>query len=455
MARHSLWKKLTAPGSYLDETFLDNSDGCARGRRNILLGTLSAGMITSLTAGIYFTSLMLAMGASDTYIGYVTAFTSLSGIVQIFAPLILEKLPRRKGLLLTAKIIYYLLDIAVIGVIPLLPISQTSKLVLFMGTIVCMHTINYLATPGISAWQMQSLPMSKRVNFYTLSNIGTMILNQITAFLAGVLLDTFEGRELSLGTFSPTITAIIILRVVALLVAFVECRSYAKVSEFPYETDANSKLGWKLLSAPLKDKLFMRTILIPICFTFSCGIVGQYFSIYLLEDVKMSYFIIALGGFLSTPLTILVTPIWYRAVRKVTWPKLLAMAQIGNLVAYTLNAFITPQTRAIYFLCILIGSAFSACINIVQSNLVYLHMPAANRTSYFSFYSILILLASFLGVNTGIFIINSTSNLRLSILGFDMGNKQYLNLVSASLFFILAICTFSYSRKEEHNIKIL
>ena len=82
-------------------------------------------------------------------------------------------------------------------------------------------------------------------------------------------------------------------------------------------------------------------------------------------------------------------------------------------------------------------------------------MPAANRTSYFSFYSILNLLASFLGVNTGIFIINSTSNLRLSILGFDMCNKQYLNLVSASLFLILAACTFSYCRKEEHNIKIL
>ena len=454
MAHLSFWKKLTAPGSYLNETFLDDSDGCARGRRSILLGTLSAGMITTLTAGIYFTSLMLAMGASENYIGYVTAFTSLSGIFQLFAPLILEKLPRRKGLLLSAKILYYILDIAVIGIIPLLPIHETLRLVLFMATVIIMHAVNYLATPGISAWQMQSLPMSKRVNFYTLSNIGTMILNQATAFLAGVVLDTFEGNGLSWGRFSPTLTAILLLRVAALVIAAMECRSHAKVREFPYDTDPAGKLGWRLLFAPLKDKLFMRTILIPVGFSFTCGIVGQYFSIYLLEDVKLSYFVIALGGFLSTPLTVLATPVWYKAVRKIVWPKILALAQLGNMIAYALNAFITPNTKAVYFICIFIGSAFAACINIVHSNLVYLHMPTANRTSYFSFYSIAMLLASFLGVNTGILFISATNTLQLSILGFQMGNKQYINLVSASLFLVLAACTFSYSRKADHNITI-
>ena len=360
--RVPLLQKLIAPRTFLGETFFEDSDGCSRGRRNILIGTLSAGVITSLTAGIYFTSLMLAIGASETYIGYATAFASLSGIIQLFAPLILEKLPRRKELLLAAKSIYYLLDIVVIGIVPLLPIGQTLKLVLFMATLICMHTINYLATPGISAWQMQSLPMAKRVNFYTLSNIGTMIFNQLTAFLAGILLDSFEGKQIAWGTISPALSAIILLRFVALIFAIVECRSYALVKEFPYETAPNGRLGWKLLLEPLTNRLFMRTILIPVCFTFICGIVGQYFSIYLLEDVKMPYSVIALGGFLGTPLTLLATPIWYKAIRKMSWPKILAIAQFGNLIAYILNAFITQDTQAVYFVCIIIGSVFCACM---------------------------------------------------------------------------------------------
>ena len=457
MARLSFMKKLTAPGSYLHETFLEDSDGCAKGRQCILVGTLSASIITSLTAGIYFTSLMLAMGASETYIGYVTAIISFSGLFQLFAPLLLEKLPRRKELLLAARSIYYLLDIVAMGVIPLLPIGHALKLVLFMVTLVLLHAINYIATPGISAWHMQSLPMTKRVNFYTISNVGTTILNQISAFLAGLLLDHFEANTLSFRSMSPTMTAIIILRLVALLFAALECRKYACVKEFPYEADPSmhTEKGIRLLMQPLKDKLFMRTIFIPVAWTFITGIVGQYFSIYLLEDVKMSYSLIALGGFISTPITVLSTPLWYRTIRKLSWPKVLAIGQLGNMLAYFCNALITGQTQAFYFLCIILGSCFGTCINIVHSNLVYLHMPTSNRTSYFSFYSILTLLASFLGVYFGILFITLTNGIPFPFFGFYMGNKQYINLVSVLLYFVLSLFTLSYCRRKEHNISVV
>lgn len=457
MARRLFKKKLFAPGNTLEETFFEDSDQCAVGRRSILAGTFSGSIINSLTAGIYFTSLMLVMGAGETYIGYASAVVSLGGLFQIFAPLILERLPRRKGLLLTAKGIYHFLNVVVMGILPLLPISHILKLVLFMVTLLTMNAINYIATPGMSAWHLQSLPIQKRGSFYTISNVGTTILTQISAFLAGLLLDHFEEDALSLSNLSPTMSAILLLRVAALAFAVIECCSYARVKEFPYEEDAGTpkKSGAFLLLQPLKDKLFMRTMLIPIAYSFITGIVGQYFSIYLLEEVKMSYSLIALGGFLSTPLTVLSTPLWYRAARKISWPKVLAIGQIGNLAAYACNAFITTQTQPIYFLCIILGSSFGSCINIVHTNLLYLHLPRANRTAYFSLYSIMTLLASFLGINFGIQFISMTQKFNLPLLGFTMGNKQYISLLSAALYLVLSMYTLSRCRKKEHNVTVL
>ena len=51
-----------------------------------------------MTDGIYFTSLMLAMGAGEIFIGYVTAALTFCGFFQFFSPLILSRFPRRKNL---------------------------------------------------------------------------------------------------------------------------------------------------------------------------------------------------------------------------------------------------------------------------------------------------------------------------------------------------------------------
>ena len=68
---------------------------------------------------------------------------------------------------------------------------------------------------------------------------------------------------------------------------------------------------------------------------------------------------------------------------------------------------------------------------------------------------VLAMVASFLGVNFGVFFITSTHGLQLPIVGFDMCNKQYINLVSSILFLILAMYTLMYCQKKEHNVTVV
>ena len=74
----------------VSDAFIENSDGLATSRRYKLSGEVLAGFITNLITGSYFTGLLLAIGASDTYISFVTMATSLCGILQLLSPLLLE-----------------------------------------------------------------------------------------------------------------------------------------------------------------------------------------------------------------------------------------------------------------------------------------------------------------------------------------------------------------------------
>lgn len=452
MKLKTLSGRLLPKDSYIRETFFDRSDPLSKGRRCILGSSFTDGIITSLTSGVYFTGLLLAMGASETYIGYTSAAISFSGIFQLLSPLLLEKLPRRKGFLIGAKLIYHLLNIVGIGLLPFLPIAAELKLVLFMLALIVMYACNYIAAPGISAWQMQSLPTDKRVHYYSVSHLGIAVLTKISAFLAGLLLDRFEADSISLFGASPTITAILLLRCGALILMLIELGCFIGIREFPYQTDAGQP-GLKLLLQPLKNSLFMRTIFLPVAWYFIVAIVGQYFSIYLLEDVKLSYSLISLGGFFSMPAAILAAPLWHRAIGKVSWPKLLAVGLLGNALAYSLNPFITVRTLPIYFFCILCGTFFDVCLSNVTSNLIYLHMPQENRTAYFSLYSILVLVSKFLGSNTGILFIRLTGDLHFRLLGFSIGNKQAISFLSAALFILLALFALRCSRDQKLNVR--
>ena len=75
--------------SIVDDAFINNDDTHARGRRGMLFGNYTGALISPLISGIYFTGLMLYMGATEKYIGTMTLIGSLVTFTQLLAPLII------------------------------------------------------------------------------------------------------------------------------------------------------------------------------------------------------------------------------------------------------------------------------------------------------------------------------------------------------------------------------
>lgn len=429
----------TWPAIY--DSTVENADGCAESRRGMLFGNFFGGAASTLISGLYFTGLLLAMNASDKYIGYITVAITACGFVQMFSPMFFERLKRRKPVLMALRITYYFINIFVLGAIPILPLAAGPKLGLFMAAVILMNLVTSFSGPGFSIWHMQNVPDEKRARFFSLSSVGGTVINTLTTFCAGLIVDGFEGNSASFFGISPTISAILLLRAMALVLAVFEWRFFFKIKEHPYaaDPDAKNSRGLRLLLLPLRDRAFLGMVVICVLWTFSTAVIGPYYTVYLLNDVKVSYAFLSFVGVFSIPLTIIMTPVWAGVINRLSWLRTLSLSLLLYSFAYVGNVFVTSGSVILYLFIVIWCNLIAPGNNLVFSNLPYLKMPQTSRTAYLSFYTTCSSLASMLGAYAGTQIISATDGLSLSLFGFKMINKQYINLLQFVLIVLLSV----------------
>jgi len=425
-------KRFSSIYSIFFDALIDNSDDRALGRRGYLFANYCTSIIGTMVGGIFFTSLMLEMNAGDVYIGYINMIISSCTLMQLLSPIIFERLAKRKKLLLTLKTIQNFLNIVFISIVPFLPVSKTLQLALFMLTVVIINALNSFCAPGLSIWWMQSLPHERRANFFTVISYGSVITNTIS-LLAAILVDKFETDNISFTGISPTFCAFFILRAVAVITAVLEFKFLLQIKEYPYEVTVNKKQNISLLFLPLKNLPFMLTISIVFFWNFMGGLIGQYYTVYVLDIVEMSYTYLRLSCMIATPLIIIMTPIWAKLINKHSWFKMLGIGMLGYSLALAANAFVVETTQFMYVIVMIFCYLFNPAININFSNIPYIKMPNTNQTAYLSFYSLFTVAGTIIGNFVGIQIFALTQGKIITLFGMEMLNYQYMCILQALL----------------------
>ena len=412
----------------------DNNDGCAGSRRALLGSGYLTILAQAITTGTFFTALLYAMGADDTYIGYVTMATTLVMAVQFLAPLFWERFKVRKALILWLSAFGDLLTYLGLPIVALLSIDLGWKLVLYMVFTLISGCISQFCLPAKNAWMMQSIPFSKRVSYSSLTSMVHTVINVISIFLAGLFMDGVEKYGNALNIESPTLFAVFVLRIAALILSIASYVWMAyRVKEFPYSMEDGQKIRLSVLMEPIRNRPFFLVILIPCLWALIAGMIGNYFNLHLIGNVKMSYTVISSASFISTPMILLITPIWTKILRQRDWIRTLAWAMLGYCLAYCCNVLISDTTPYFYFIAIIVGHLFSPCITMVSNNLIYVHMPEENRTAYFAFYSLLTTICSFIGQAIGTLFVSVSQGLRFEIFGITVVNLQFVSALAAIL----------------------
>ena len=432
-------------------TFIENDDGLASSRRSLLAGNLLSGMFSSLISGVFLTSLILTMMQDspavkqNSFLGSVTMISLATGLAQIVAPLIMERFPRRKKLLLILRTVYHLLNIVLLGVIPILPFGLDIRLWCFLGVHLVASLIVQISSAAFSVWHVSDLPDRTRASYFSFVNMLSPMITSLFATGASFFLDHMEdGGYGYLG--------LLILRGIALVFAGLEILAFTRIKEPEYAPAPKRSLAGMLI-LPFRTPKYLLTVSLTLIYSFGANFPGQYFTAYLLEDVGLSYALISGITLASIPIYFIAYPVWTRIIGRTSWLRTLALATTLYLTPYLFNAFTTSDRWFFYPISAISAYIFAPGITLVFANLPYMNLPEANQTSYIAFYSTVANVSGFLSSLAAKSFVTSTTGTDIGLFGLLFQNRQFLNFIPCLTLLLTALISllidFSQRKKEK------
>jgi len=419
---------------------LNNKEEKAASRRCIMVSNCSTNVVANLIGGNFLTGFLLLLNADDAFMGLVTMAAFAGNMLQILSPLLLERFPSRKKILIAARCVIYALNVVFIGVIPFFDFSDEIKLTMIIVIILLVNIISALTAPGFSVWHIKNIPENTRANYFSFFSVINGIIVYSIILAGSSIVDYFKtsGRELQ---------GLLILRIVALLFCAVDIVFLFRIKEHPNETNEEPLNIKNVFIAPFKCKKYFVTVLIACMWAFTANMPGSYYSVYLLKDVKVQYSYIYMVNMLNIPLLLLFTPLWKKRIQKTSWFKTLYFSMGMYLLHYIGLSFVTSNTLFLYVIFTIYAFAVAPGINIVFSNIPYINLPEKNQTNFIGFYSAMNNFAALLGATVGREFITHTESLKITLLGIQMQNKQYM-LIFTSMMMLIATILIYFLQKD-------
>lgn len=417
----------------------------ARNRLHILRFSILANVIAILYGGYFFTGLLLRLGADDAYMGYVTIVTYVGNLAAVFSPLLVERFAKRKRMLLISRGAYYLLLLGFITAVPFIGNGDGVKLALILTAVSAANLIAALTGSGMSVWHLQSLPESVRSSFFTNLNMIIGVLNMVLLNIAGLVADYFKG-------LGQEMLGIVLLRSIALLVAFAEIYSLSRIREYPYAVTPKKINLVDIFRNPLKNKRYRAVMAIIVLWTLTASIPGPFFQVYLIRDLQISYSFLSMVNLLNIPVLLIAMPIWGRVIGRLGDVKI--MPPLAGLITlhFLSLAFVTKANYLwLYPVSVFYYFILAAGITQAASLMPYKFIPDAGQSNFLSFYGTMNTLAALLGTVVGQRFVMATEAVRVAAGPFSLGNKQIVMLLTGVMVLLGAVTMFFINRYLERN----
>lgn len=419
----TFFKKL---GQWAGKGWYFPDDPSSKDRVRLLGFNYSANIITNLIGGSFFTGLLILMNASDSFMGAMTMITTGANLLQLVAPLLLERFEKRRTLIVWLRALSMLFNILFIGIIPLFPMASQSKLVLVAFSVLMANLSAAVVAPALTVWHLQSIPSRVRNQYFSLISMTVGAVVALMNLGASRLVDFCReaGSEY---------VGLLILRGICLILAVVESWNLFHIREYAYERSEQRFTLKYLLLEPFHQPKYLKTVLVAFLWNMTCNLPGPYFTVYMLKNMSVSYTYLMLINLINVPVIMFLTPIWSRVVRRFSWFKSLYLAMGLYLLYYVGLAFVTPSAPALYPIAQIYSFCMMAGISLCFTNVPYVNIPQKNQTVYIGFYSTMANLGALLGVTIGQQFIAYTEEWTINLLGVTMINKQILMLLTALL----------------------
>lgn len=357
-------------------------------RRGLRLAIYEAGLgnvFTELTGGPRQIGFALLLGARDLQIGILSALPFLANLSQLTASFLLERTGQRKLLSLLAASMSRLLWVGVIllplglfGTFSDLRVWALVAIVALSSLFVAMNNTFWLS------WLADLVPPRLRGRYFGLRNIIIAAVSMSVPLLASAFIDAWKIR------FSPQHTGgFLLVFAFGILCGLAALAVQWRMPAMPL-VPSQGEPFFSRLAIPIRDTNFRRFILFHVCWGASAYMAGPFFTVYMLEDLHLSYTVITALASLTALCNMIGMRFWGQATDRFSAKPVMLLSGMGAallpglwvLTAVAPSAMVLPVVHAL-------GGFSWAGFNLNLNTLLLALAPKHERSIYLSVYAAL------------------------------------------------------------------
>jgi len=366
----------------------------SRSRRHILLGSLSASVMVNMTTGVYLTGFLLSLGADASFINTVVILITMCVLFQMLAPIWLERVQRRRKIIIAMMASAHTMNLIVVPLLVFIGIPNEVMLPLFCVCVTAANMLSALVTPGLQAWQIGNIPEEKRLGFFALNSMINIVILSLVPFFGGILADSLKeniGDTLALS----------LIRVAMFAFAALQMFFYSRVDEPKYAKSTEKYSLGSVLRCVRAHKEYLTIIMTMFIYNMSANILGPYMTVFLIEELEISYTFLTSVNLSLTALMLGLTPFYKRIIAKFKLNKALFVTVLLYSLWPAGYIFLSAQTIYMFFVTEIYSQLFVVCMILCFAMVPYISLPEENRTVFLSLYNTSQALAAILGMFIG------------------------------------------------------
>ena len=277
------------------------------------------GSAYSVMAGVgdtYLAPFAIALGASSTHIGLLASIPQLlASVTQPLAGRLACSIPSRKNLVLNAVMLHALTWPAILAIPLVLPAFKVEALIILAAAYAVFGSI---ATPAWSSWMADLVPEEKRGEYFGKRNeiIGAVLL--AATVVGGLVLGFSQQYDLLLG-----FAVLFAIACIARLASRHYLGRMAEPTTQEYKRVRVSLREYLSKRNPMKTFSVFVTLM-----SFSVGVAGPFFVVYMLRDLHFDYFTYTLLIATAIVTKFITNPYWGKLTDKFGTRKVLRVTGV-------------------------------------------------------------------------------------------------------------------------------
>lgn len=293
---------------------------------------MSAEVFTACAGATVLTAWAIALKLGPFLIGVLTALPFFAQFVQFPAAWLTSTFGHRRVAL--TSVCLSRLVILPLGLVPWLPLTLAGQQRLLVGIAAVSAVLGVVGNNAWVAWMGELVPRPLRGRFFGRRTALCTLAGTLASLVVGVFLD--QSRQLeSVGAALPALAALACG--VGVLTTLLMARQHD-----PAPGGTPLRLDLEAARLPLRDPSARRMLLYQVAWNAGVGLSGPYFALHMLQNLRMTFVVMALYSAAVAAVRMLTAPLWGRLIDRVGAQPVVLACSLGLTVVPLIWLLPTP-----------------------------------------------------------------------------------------------------------------